>query len=70
MNRIEKYVDSLSEDEARRLLLKYRIEQMRPIFELWMDDYKLKHLEVDSLFAVDPVTTAHCYAKGGDSDSY
>lgn len=63
--RIAKYVDSLSEDDARRLLLRYRMEAVRPIFDLWMDDYKLRHLEIDSLFGVNSLG-GHYYKKGGD----
>ena len=63
--RIAKYVDSLSEDDAKKLLMRYRIEQMRPIFDLWMDDYKLRHLEIDSLFEVNSLG-GHQYVKGGD----
>ena len=63
--RISKYVDSLSEDDARLMLMRYRIEACRPIFDLWMDDYKLRHLEVDSLFEVNSLG-GHQYVKGGD----
>jgi hypothetical protein len=63
--RIYEYVDSLTDDEAKKLLMRYRIEQMRPIFDLWMDDYKLRHLEIDSLFGVNSLG-GHFYKKGGD----
>jgi hypothetical protein len=65
MDRIEKYVDSLSEDEAKHLLMRYRIEACRPIFDQWLDDYKLRHIEVDSLFSVNSIGQ-HQYVKGGD----
>jgi hypothetical protein len=63
--RIYEYVDSLSEDDARLMLIRYRIEACRPIFEQWMDDYKLRHLEVDSLFGVNSLG-GHYYKEGGD----